>query len=1154
MPPTILVSGLSRPVGLRVLAADQQAFVLQRDGKILAVDLAAATISQVGQAPPNAAGFDLSADGTTAYVVGGSWGLVAVGLSGGVTQPLMRRLAKAERVTRDAVSGDLLVAESRAPGRLVALALSPRNATVTARGLRDVRGLVVQQATGRVIAAEADGGGRLVEPSMSGTSDEIVAGLGKPMDLAWLDAAEQRVLVTDAAGDRVALVDLAQPALPPVDVFTGINKLWAAQPGSGTQMIIGAADTLLIGSYVPVPADPVTVTVPADALFPAAWVRVPLVINDASIAFDDLEFLVKPEESAAMVSYSRDASFDPVRPHIMLCAGWMTGKHELTVVRRSDGQTVGTTTFEVLENWTHPTLGPSISTFGRVESGPSGGTWGGPDSGDFTVPQNVSVNPALGTRNVGVVLVDTSSARYPGGAALTTIINNLRDEMVNGVMVNGQLRSVSTYYNQASNGAFNVNVVGIAGPIALPNAWNSYFTMPGTTWIANEDVDATVIAQITQQNENAAAAGNPPVLDLTQVDSIIYVFRSVISTPPAADLFVWPRASFSTKTHIIGWFEVPVLQMRLPFFRGIARIFMPHDWAARDGTRQFHETAAHELGHNLGLVDQYNQTGFSADAATRIADFNPNQSWELMSWERDLPLPSAAHRLMLGWIDPSRVKLYNFGVFGAIDETITLHAASAGAAPAGRFAAAEVRLEDGKNYYFEYRPATAGRLPDAVPPEARTVLGTEAEFRTSKPGDRPNILRVEEDADAVVDRGAFAAGDDFRDQDTTTPGFSNDFIVDVVSTAADSARVRFRYASDLKPDPAITPWSPSTNWQSPDIEVINGRSLADPAFRNVPWEGHANTVVARVTNRGSSPARGVKVQFFSKDFTFGGGVEVPLGEQTQDVGVGATVTFTAPQAWSPTTLSLIFSGIPYEQHACLVARMAPFLDPVSNIWEVTPENNEAQSNYTWVATTTSSPATREVAVINAENTLEEPAYVYFTINQPHPLYRIYLDHRWVFLQPGERRRILVMVESLLGDQRFDKLTREFKHRDRRIMTTVRLSALGDTRATCTATVLGGASILAISGIGTEFRRFAVRGGRGEGFVARSDNGTGVSGPVLVSIRPHKPGDKSPELLREVVAQAGRFVVEVGEVKNASVQAHYLGTYPYGPCDSKVVEV
>jgi len=193
-------------------------------------------------------------------------------------------------------------------------------------------------------------------------------------------------------------------------------------------------------------------------------------------------------------------------------------------------------------------------------------------------------------------------------------------------------------------------------------------------------------------------------------------------------------------------------------------------------------------------------------------------------------------------------------------------------------------------------------------------------------------------------------------------------------------------------------------------------------------------------------------------------------------------------------------------------------------------------------------------VIVAENTLEEPAFVYFTINQPHPLYRTYIDHRWVYLQPGERRQVLVMVESLLGDQRFDTIVREFKHQERRIMTTLRLSALGDTRSTCTATVLGGASILAVAGIGTEFRRFDIRGGRGEGFVARTDTGAGVNGPVLVSIMPRKLETNRQEIIRQVTAQGGRFVVEVGESMDARVQAHYLGTYPYGPCDSRELKV
>jgi M6 family metalloprotease-like protein len=1153
--PTVIIEGFANPVGLRVQADTNQVIVAQRNGRLFAVDLNTMERSIAGSAPSRVDAFDVTADGQTAYVAGDLIGVLSIGLNGGPRRRLVRGLRNPAGVLVDS-DGMVLVAEGRSPGRLVSINPDPVSAVVTARGLRNARGIMQEQLTGRVFAVEAGNGGRIVAPAPAGAPTVVIGGLGTPVDIAPF--SNERVIVCDRAGRRVLLVDLSLPGDPPTELFTNIDNLWAAEPLGTDRLIIGAGDALLLGELVIEEHDPVELRVPEGELFIGGWIRVQVITNDPAIAFDDLEFNIEPREAAAMVSLSRDNSFDPARPHIVLTAGWKPGKHELFVRHRPTGDAVGQTTFEVLETWEDQKLGPSIATFGSIESGPSGGTWGGPDGGDFRVPQNVSVTPALGTRNVGVVLIDTSDARYPTGAALNTIINNLRNEMVNGVMIGGQNRSVATYFNQASNGLFNVNLVGIVGPIMLPNNWNSYFSFDDPDgdgngiWIANADLPATVIAQIVQLNVNNANAGNPPALDLSQMDSLIYVVRSRDNPAPDPDLFVWPRASLQTETQIVGTIQVPAPfgSFEVPASRGIAWIYMPDDWVARNGVRQFHETVVHEIGHNLGLSDQYNQSGFTADATSRIAAFNPNQSWELMTWERDLPLPSAAHRMMLGWVDPNRVRLYNFGVFGPIDETITLHAASLGAAPAGRFAAAEVRLEDGKNYYFEYRPSTAGRIVDVNPPEVNTVLGTEAEFRASKTNDHPNILRVEEDADAVMDLGAFATGEDFRDQDTTTPGFTNDFIVNVVNTTASEATVRVRYAPDVKPDPALTPWSPSSNWQSPDIEVINGRSMSDSAFRNIPWEGHDNTVVARVTNRGSSPARSVKVKFFWKDFTFGPATEQPLGEQTQDIPVGASVTYTAPQLWRPPTLSFVFSGITYTQHACVVARIDPFLDPVSNIWEVTPENNEAQSNYTWVATTTSSPATREVTTILAENPFDKPAIVYFTIHQPHPLFRTYLDHRWVYLEPGEQRRILVMVESLLGDERFARVVREFAPQERRIATTLRLSALGDTRETCAPQVIGGVSILAITGIGTRFEEFVADGGSARGFVVRTDTREGINGTVLITLTPRRPDDERREVVWEGPIINGQFRVQIGDPQEVIVQAHYLGRFPLGPSESK----
>lgn len=194
--------------------------------------------------------------------------------------------------------------------------------------------------------------------------------------------------------------------------------------------------------------------------------------------------------------------------------------------------------------------------------------------------------------------------------------------------------------------------------------------------------------------------------------------------------------------------------------------------------------------------------------------------------------------------------------------------------------------------------------------------------------------------------------------------------------------------------------------------------------------------------------------------------------------------FVAPQVWRPQQLSETFFNYSYEQHACIGARIEPFFDTVTNIWELAPENNEAQSNYTWTASSKASPASREVSSIVAVNPFDKPATVSFTISQPHPLFRIYIDHRWVHLQPGEKRRIGVLIESLLGDRRFDDISEPFSHHDRRIETTARISAYGDTHESCAPSLLGGVAILAMTGSQTEFGEFESDGDHASGHCSK----------------------------------------------------------------------
>lgn len=211
------------------------------------------------------------------------------------------------------------------------------------------------------------------------------------------------------------------------------------------------------------------------------------------------------------------------------------------------------------------------------------------------------------------------------------------------------------------------------------------------------------------------------------------------------------------------------------------------------------------------------------------------------------------------------------------------------------------------------------------------------------------------------------------------------------------------------------------------------------------------------------------------------------------------------------------------------------------------------SGSTCLASTTASPSTRDATVVLAENPFSVTAVISFEVHQPHPLFRTYISHRWLTLGPGESAPVLVLVESLFGDERFQDLIDQHRRRDeRRVLTRLRLTALGDTGEACAPTVIGGASIVAIAGRSTRFERFETDGGTAHGTIVAIDTGEGVDGTVLVSAR---YGDSTRgELLRESRVRDGLFRLGLEAGRDVVVQGHYLGAREWGPCDSDPVEV
>jgi hypothetical protein len=520
----------------------------------------------------------------------------------------------------------------------------------------------------------------------------------------------------------------------------------------------------------------------------------------------------------------------------------------------------------------------------------------------------------------------------------------------------------------------------------------------------------------------------------------------------------------------------------------------------------------------------------------------------MMSWEEQFPQPTVVEKMMLGWVQAAHVRNLSFATLGPVDEEIRLHASDLGGPPAGRFSVAEVRIADGRNYYFEYRREQPTTLKDQDIPVDRTVVGTDC-VSGMEPSDRRNILRIRDDSD--TDKGEFQQGDDYEEKDTSSASYPNDFKMEVLETAADFARIHITYG-DAKPDPQIRPWAPSTNWKSPDLRVTNARNLSNNSFRDIPWEGHDNRIVATVRNPGQIDAVNVRVNFFVRDLTLGGGAESALGSDTHNVDSGAQVEFTSSVPWIPPPLSAIpFLNI--AVHYCVVARIEEYSDPNNPaIREITLDNNEAQSNHTQLISVSASPSTREIGIVKVTNPLPTAADCRVVVRQTSRFFRTYVQHTWVHLQPREERNVMFMSESLVGDATLAHMVREYRERIYKEPNSLRLTGIADDHETCHGFVTGGAHVVVRAARATRFVKFSHDGGLASGRIEAVDNGQGVNGTVLVTLTP--PGTPEKEEFREGTVQNGNFRAELGRVRRGwIVQGHYTGSFDLGPCESERLE-
>lgn len=850
----------------------------------------------------------------------------------------------------------------------------------------------------------------------------------------------------------------------------------------------------------------VTLDVPDSPMFVGSFVKVPVTIEPGSgLAIEDLDFAVGPARAGrsaggCTVSVSRDSDFDPERPDVMLLAGYLPGNYRLSVRRQGTATDLAGARFSVAAQWPDDDTGPGLWVAGDFRAtGTVGGTWGG---GSPSEPENYKVAPAIGVRQVAVLLVDTSSQRFDPSTTAADLAE--WDEIAfAGRTVGGDTISAAHYYREASHGLFDLQG-DVFGPVSLSGAWSDHVLESaepkGAFW-------------------QACLTAGDGLIDYTQYESVVCALRSVDATPgsPRKAVNGWAMSMMGKTAD--G--DVPVEMVAIP---------ADGDYVWRVAT------LCHELGHNIALGgDVYPWKGHTEQVQARQMG-----GWDVMADQGGLPHPCLVHRMRVGWVPREALRLYNFQtIAGYVDETVTLRAAELADPPAGSYSGIEVRIAPDWNYYFEYRAAQPGQIGDHHLPEDQRVLGTDVMYgeNVETITRRKPVMLLEQDADG--DGPVLGPGTDYKDQDTSS-GIPTDFSVTVLSVDDTSAQVRVRYGVSSQPDPMITPWSPPV-YQSPDIVIHNARSDADPAWLNVPWEDHVNTVVATVHNAGAMNAPAVHVDFRVFDYTVDSSPTQSqlFGDDDQDVPAKGSAAFTT--TWRPLTAS----------HYCIQTRIRHYQTPGPNsVMEATEFNNVAQSNYDQFISRTASPPSREMTSVSVHNPYPVDLRVHLrTIRSTSPLFRTYLEHTWLVLQPGETRDIRVMFEyaHLEDPVHVPELERYVGKPNE-----VSISAVAQLKTSPPFEAhlpMGGVTARVLRGRATTFDRFGLDTPVVFGRVVAGDTGEPVTaGSVIVTVRSGRTeGDHVTALSGD-----GRFSLRL-EGAWDSARAYYLPADGFADATSDVVE-
>lgn len=1009
---------------------DHAVWLATDDGQIVTCRLVDGQVVGRGEGFAELVALEPSPDGLGLLIVQSN-GLVLEAARGDATRAGARVVADLGRplagACLDLASDSLMVAESGPGGRLVRLSLTDATVSVITDAVDDPQALALVDATHAALLSET----QLSTVDLS-TGELVPCADVVAEVLLGLDGGAS-VIVADATG-ALSSIDLATGAVtsgPAVGAPVLALARWGQLLFAVTESTVEAIELDLDEGFL-------VLDVPLGPAFIGGFLRVE--VDPAAAGISPANLTVDVDEGPPFGSVS--AGVEPPSPtgrlRMRVLAGSRPGTYSLVARTVDTNVVVGRARFRVSRYWPADLDGPPVAITGIQTL-----SWGGGPAG----PQNArSMAPEF--LRVAIVAVDTRDRRT---ANFVNLNENWR-RFVTGDFDDTR-RSLRRYIEEASfrntpatPGGPTGTTVDVAGPSAfgplMLDGWGDTFEYFNPThsddwagWGPTEAAKKGIPGVFSEWLDDRGIRAST----LSQVKAVVFVVQTASEERVAVGnkllraKYVWPQAWFAEfgwetqhadgpTTHTRRWLPTIYMPSHLPSVIVNSIPIAPYDPIG---------TLCHEMGHGFGCNDLYDNGKYGDGVAERIAS-----GADIMAGGDSLAHFSLANCLRFGWVDPAWIQTFDFAS-NPSGGTVRLQAMEtltrSGPLP-GRKAGIEVRIRDGRNYYFEHRLKQAGQMGDQKLQDyfggERVLIGTDVvSTRIENEVTRPDILMLPKDADG--DGAALiVANTDYSESDVTDPERMHDFRVVYEGKQPfdpNVVKVRVEYVGANRPELEISPAPGGTNWKSPDIDVKS------PAGVNRVAKGVENTVSVRVHNRGTLRAEKVHVVVSWLPFTTRPGNWTPMADPPlQDIGPSSDAIFVT-KFTPPAGLKIDDVAV---EHFCIGASVDRYVDPhTPDHNEFTVHNNRAQSNFDTADVASGSPSERRTTAVSVSNPRLSRATYLNVLQQSHEDFRAYVGNAWLRLAPGETRALELAYESLAGDpvhgprfaERFDDIIHEPNH-------------------------------------------------------------------------------------------------------------------------------